>query len=62
MTAVWYGPAAWEDPAPARYGPVALAAGPAAGDPASGKIADLLLSPPSPAEIITETEQLVFAD
>jgi putative phosphoesterase len=40
----------------------ALAAGPAAGDPAAGKIADLLLSPPSPAEIITETEQLVFAD
>lgn len=40
----------------------ALAAGPAAGDPTAGKIADLLLSPPSPAEIIAETEQLVFAD
>ena len=40
----------------------ALAAGPAAGDPAAGKIADLLLWPPSSAEIMAEAEQLVFAD
>jgi putative phosphoesterase len=40
----------------------ALAAGPGCGDPGAGKITELLTSPPSPAEIIAETEQLVFSD
>jgi putative phosphoesterase len=40
----------------------ALEAGADCGDPAAGKIADLLMSPPSPAEIIAETERLVFSD
>ncbi|HEV2260630.1 MAG TPA: metallophosphoesterase family protein [Streptosporangiaceae bacterium] len=40
----------------------ALAAGPGAGDPAAEKIRDLMLSPPSPAEIMAEAEQLVFSD
>ena len=40
----------------------ALAAGAGCGDPAAGKIAELLMSPPSPAEIMAETERLVFSD
>jgi len=33
-----------------------------AGDPGAAKITDLLMSPPSPAEIIAETERLEFSD
>ena len=40
----------------------ALEAGPASGDPAAEKIAGLLMSPPRPAEITAEAEQLVFSD
>jgi diadenosine tetraphosphatase ApaH/serine/threonine PP2A family protein phosphatase len=40
----------------------ALAAGTASGDPAAEKIASLLLSPPSPDEVIAEAERLVFSD
>jgi diadenosine tetraphosphatase ApaH/serine/threonine PP2A family protein phosphatase len=40
----------------------ALQAGAAVGDPGAAKITDLLMSPPSPAEIIAETERLVFSD
>ena len=40
----------------------ALQAGVAAGDPGAAKVTDLLMSPPSPAEIIAETERLVFSD
>jgi putative phosphoesterase len=40
----------------------ALAAGPDSGDPAADKIADLLMSPPRPADIMAETEHLVFSD
>ncbi|MFC1413310.1 metallophosphoesterase [Streptacidiphilus sp. N1-12] len=40
----------------------ALAAGPRLGDPAADAIAGLLNSPPSPAEIIEEAEELVFSD
>jgi hypothetical protein len=40
----------------------ALQAGAAVGDPGAAKITDLLMSPPSPAEIIAEAERLVFSD
>ncbi len=40
----------------------ALDAGPATGDPAGGKISDLLLWPPRPAEITAKLERLVFSD
>ena len=40
----------------------ALEAGAAVGDPGAAKITDLLMSPPSPAEIIAESERLVFSD
>ena len=40
----------------------ALEAGAAVGDPAAEKITGLLMTPPSPAEIMAETERLVFAD
>jgi len=40
----------------------ALEAGPGSGDPAAGKITDLLMSPPRPAEVTAEAEQLVFSD
>jgi len=40
----------------------ALEAGPDAGDPAAEKITELLMSPPSPGEIMAETERLVFSD
>jgi putative phosphoesterase len=40
----------------------ALEAGAGCGDPAAGKIADLLMSPPSPGQIMAETEHLVFSD
>jgi predicted phosphodiesterase len=37
-------------------------AGARTGDPAAGKITDLLMSPPSPAEILAQTENLIFSD
>jgi putative phosphoesterase len=40
----------------------ALAAGPGAGDPAADTISDLLLSPPSPGQIMAETAHLVASD
>jgi hypothetical protein len=40
----------------------AVAAGAGSGDPAAEKIEGPLLSPPSPAEITAEAEQLVFSD
>jgi len=40
----------------------AVAAGTGSGDPAADTIADLLLCPPSPAQITAEAEQLVFSD
>ena len=40
----------------------ALAAGTGSGDPAAEKITGLLVSPPGPAEIMAEAEQLVFSD
>jgi predicted phosphodiesterase len=40
----------------------AIAAGTRLGDPAAETIAGLLMSPPSPAEIMTEAERLVFSD
>jgi putative phosphoesterase len=40
----------------------ALEAGASSGDPAAAKITDLLMSPPSPGEIMAETERLVFSD
>ncbi len=40
----------------------AIAAGTRRGDPAAETIAGLLMSPPSPAEIMTEAERLVFSD
>jgi predicted phosphodiesterase len=40
----------------------AAAAGPRTGDPAAEKITELLMSPPSPAEIIAQTENLFFSD
>jgi predicted phosphodiesterase len=40
----------------------AVAAGAATGDPAAGQITSLLMSPPVPAQILTETEGLVFSD
>jgi predicted phosphodiesterase len=40
----------------------ALAAGTGSGDPAAEKIASLLLSPPSPGEVMAEAERLVFSD
>ena len=77
MTTVWHGPAAWEDTAPRRYALVgraavisdvhvsvaALTAVLANIDPADAaeKIIDLLTSPPSPGEIMTEAERLVFS-
>jgi putative phosphoesterase len=40
----------------------AVAAGQRSGDPAAEKIAGLLLSPPAPAQVTAEAEQLVFSD
>ena len=40
----------------------AIAAGTRLGDPAADAIAGLLMSPPKPAEIMAETERLVFSD
>jgi putative phosphoesterase len=40
----------------------AVAAGADAGDPAADKITALLMSPPSPAQIMAETEHLEFSD
>jgi putative phosphoesterase len=40
----------------------ATAAGPRLGDPSAAGIAEQLLSPPHPAEIIEEAERLVFSD
>jgi len=40
----------------------ALAVGPRLGDPAAEVIANLLTSPPGPAQIIEEAEGLVFSD
>jgi hypothetical protein len=40
----------------------AVAAGTGSGDPGADKITELLLSPPSPALITAEAEQLVFSD
>ena len=40
----------------------AIAAGTRLGDPAAETIAGLLMSPPSPAEIMAEAERLVFSD
>jgi putative phosphoesterase len=40
----------------------ATAAGGRLGDPSAGKIADLLLSPPSPSEITADAERLVFTE
>jgi predicted phosphodiesterase len=40
----------------------AIAAGTRLGDPAAETIAGLLMSPPSPAEIMTDGERLVFSD
>jgi predicted phosphodiesterase len=40
----------------------AVAAGAATGDPAAEKITSLLMSPPSPAQILAETEDLIFSD
>jgi diadenosine tetraphosphatase ApaH/serine/threonine PP2A family protein phosphatase len=40
----------------------AIAAGTRLGDPAAETIAGLLMSPPSPAEIMTEAERLIFSD
>jgi predicted phosphodiesterase len=40
----------------------AIAAGVRLGDPGAKAIADLLMSPPSPAEIMAESERLVFSD
>jgi predicted phosphodiesterase len=37
-------------------------AGARTGDPAAGKITELLMSPPSPADILAETENLIFSD
>ena len=46
-----------------RYDVTAAAdAGPRTGDPAAGKITELLMSPPSPAAILAETENLIFSD
>jgi diadenosine tetraphosphatase ApaH/serine/threonine PP2A family protein phosphatase len=39
----------------------ALAADTGSGDPAAEKIASLLLSPPSPGEVMAEAERLVFS-
>jgi hypothetical protein len=43
-----HGPAGWEGQHVTRYGPVGQAG--------------LLMSPPSPAEIMTDAERLVFSD
>jgi diadenosine tetraphosphatase ApaH/serine/threonine PP2A family protein phosphatase len=40
----------------------ALEAGTGSGDPAAEKITELLMSPPSPDEIMAETERLIFSD
>ena len=40
----------------------AVAAGAATGDPAADKITGLLMSPPGPAQILAETEHLIFSD
>jgi predicted phosphodiesterase len=40
----------------------ATGAGPSTGDPAAEKITELLMSPPSTAEFIAQTEQLFFSD
>jgi len=40
----------------------AVAAGAATGDPAAEKITSLLMSPPGPAQILAETENLIFSD
>lgn len=46
-----------------RYDLVAaLEAGVGSGDPAADKVADMLMSPPSPNQIMAETEGLVFSD
>ena len=55
MTTAWYGPAAWEGPAPRRYGPVGRVA---VVSDVHANVAAL----PSPSEITAETERLVFSD
>jgi hypothetical protein len=40
----------------------AVAAGAATGDPAAGQITSLLMSPPAPAQILAETEDVIFSD
>ncbi len=40
----------------------AMARGERAGDPSADVITGLLLGPPTPAEIITSAEELVFSD
>jgi len=46
-----------------RYGVTpATEVGHRLGDPAAAAIANLLMSPPSPAKVIAETEQLIFSD
>jgi hypothetical protein len=40
----------------------AIARGARLGDPAAEAIAGLLVSPPSPAEIMADAERLVFSD
>jgi diadenosine tetraphosphatase ApaH/serine/threonine PP2A family protein phosphatase len=40
----------------------ALAADTGSGDPAAEKITSLLLSPPSPGEVMAEAERLAFSD
>jgi putative phosphoesterase len=40
----------------------AIEVGPRTGDPGAERITDLLLSPPSPAEVMVQAERLVFSD